>query len=303
MDRLESMTTLLAAVDGGSLSAASRTLRMPLPTVSRKVSELEAHLGTQLIVRTSRRLRLTEAGAAYVAACRQIVDRIDEAERTAAGEYKTPRGDLTITAPVVFGRLHVEPVVLGFLKRYRDINVRLALADGFAHLVDEQIDLAVRVGQLPDSLMVATRLGSLRWVTCASPDYLADRGVPETLDDLGRHDCVAFMGHYSSGVWNFGGAGDRSAVTVRPRLTVNTADGAVEAAVAGTGITRVLSYQAAAAVAEGRLAVVLKAFEPEPIPVSLVYAAQPLLPLKLRVFLDYAAPLLRERLVRVSEIL
>jgi DNA-binding transcriptional LysR family regulator len=163
MDRLDAMATLVAAVDGGSLSAASRALGMPLATVSRKVADLEAHLRTQLVVRTSRRLGLTEAGRAYVAASRRILDEIDEAERAASGEYRVPRGHLTITAPVMFGRLHVEPVVLDFLRAYPDVTVRLVLADYVVNLVEDRIDAAIRIGELPDSSMVAARLGAVGW--------------------------------------------------------------------------------------------------------------------------------------------
>ena len=169
MDRFEAMRTLLAAVDGGSLSAASRALRTPLATVSRRVSDLEAHLRTQLLVRSSRRLTLTEAGRAYVAATRRILDDLDDAERGAAGEYRVPRGHLAVTAPVMFGRLHVEPVILSFLDAYPDISVRLTLADHVVNLIDGHVDVAVRIGRLPDSSMVAVRLGAVRWVTCASP--------------------------------------------------------------------------------------------------------------------------------------
>src|SRR4029453_13957177 len=171
MDRLAAMTTLLAAVEGGSLSAASRKLGMPLATVSRKVSELEAHLRTRLLHRTSRRLTLTDAGEAYVAACKRILEDIGEAERAAAGEYMAPRGDLTVTAPIVFGRLHVLPVVIEFLKTYPDIDIRVALADRVVNLREDDIALAIRIGDLPDSSLVATRVGAIRRVVCGSPAY------------------------------------------------------------------------------------------------------------------------------------
>lgn len=293
MDRIDAMTTLIAAVDGGSLSAASRNLGMPLATVSRKVSELEAHLRTKLVIRTSRKLMLTEPGRAYVAASRRILEEIDETERAASGEYGAPQGHLTITAPIMFGRLHVEPVVLAFLQAYPDIQARLILADHVVNLVDDHIEVAIRIGRLPDSAMVATRLGTIRRVACASPDYLAKRGTPETLEMLADHDCVMFEGLYSSTVWNFG-CGERAAtVPIKPRFAVNTADAAIAAAVAGTGITRVLSYQVADALAAGELRLVLEPFEPEPLPVHLVYPAQSLLPLKLRAFLDFSAPRLK----------
>jgi DNA-binding transcriptional LysR family regulator len=297
MDRLDAMATLVAAIDGGSLSAAARALGMPLATVSRKVSELESHLGAQLVVRTSRKLLLTEAGRAYIGASRRILDEIDEAERAASGEYRTPQGHLTITASIMFGRLHVEPVVLAFLQAYPEINARLVLADHVVNLVDDHVDVAVRVGQLPDSAMVATRLGTVGWVTCASPDYLDARGTPDTLAALADHDCIMFEGLYSSRIWAFGRGKGAVNVPIRPRFAVNTADAAIAAAVAGTGISRVLSYQVADAVTAGKLRLVLRAFEPELLPVHLVHATQSLLPLKLRAFLDFAGPRLRASLL------
>jgi DNA-binding transcriptional LysR family regulator len=296
MDRLDAMATLVAAVDGGSLSAASRALGMPLATVSRKVSELEAHLRTQLVVRTSRRLTLTDAGRAYVEASRRILDDIDDAERAASGEYHSPRGHLTITAPIVFGRLHVEPIVLEFLKAYPEIDARLVLADHLVNLVDDAVDVAVRIARLPDSSMVATRLGAVGWVTCASPDYLTAHGTPETPEALAGHDCIMFEGLYSGGVWAFGRGKQAREQQIRPRFAVNTADAAIAAAIASAGITRVLSYQVHAAVAAGALRLVLRPFETDPLPVQLVYAGQSLLPLKLRAFLDFAAPRLKESL-------
>jgi DNA-binding transcriptional LysR family regulator len=296
MDRLDAMTTLIAAVDGGSLSAASRALGMPLATVSRKVADLEAHLRTQLLVRTSRRLSLTEAGRAYVAASRRILDDIDDAERAAAGEYRVPRGHLTITAPIMFGRLHVAPVVLDFLKAYPDITIRLILADHVVSLIDDHVDVAIRVGRLADSSMVATRLGSVSWVAGASPQYLAARGTPPTPASLDQHDCIMFEGLYSTNLWSFGRGADAEQRPIRPRFAVNTADAAIAAAIASAGITRVLSYQVHSAVAAGKLTMILRDFEPEPLPVHLVHAGPPLLPLKLRAFLDFAAPRLKASL-------
>ncbi len=298
MDRIDAMATLIAAVDGGSLSAASRKLGMPLPTVSRKVSELEAHLRTQLVVRTSRKLVLTDIGQAYVAASRSILEQIEDAERNASGEYRAPRGHLTITASIMFGKLHVEPIVLAFLDAYPDITARLVLADHVVNLVDDHVDVAIRVGRLPDSAMVATRLGAVRWVTCGSPGYLDARGTPQHPSDLGQHDCIMFEGLYSQPFWTFRAGRQATVVPMRPRFAVNTADAAISAAIAGAGITRVLSYQVAAAVAAGSLRLVLQEFEPEPLPVHLVYAAQAQLRLKLRAFLDFAAPRLKASLAR-----
>jgi DNA-binding transcriptional LysR family regulator len=296
MDRFDAMATLVAAVDGGSLSAASRARKMPLATVSRKVAELEAHLRTQLVVRTSRKLALTEAGRAYVAASRRILEDIDEAERAAAGEYRAPRGHLTVTAPIMFGRLHVAPVVLAFLNTYPEVTVRLLLSDAVVNLIEDRVDVAIRVGDLPDSSMVASRLGAVGWVACASPRYLAARGTPAAPAALDGHDCIMFEGLYSDNLWRFGRGPHAVTIPVRPRLAVNTADAAIAAAISAAGITRVLSYQVRDAVAAKTLRLILRPFEPAPLPVHLVHAAQSQLTLKLRAFLDFAAPRLKSAL-------
>jgi DNA-binding transcriptional LysR family regulator len=293
------MATLIAAVDGGSLMVASRAPRMPLANVSRKVSDLEAYLRTQLVVRTSRRLALTESGRAYVEASRRILDEIEEAERAASREYRAPRGHLTITAPIVFGRLHAEPVVLDFLKAYPAIDVRMVLADSMIDLVDDHVDVAIRIGHLPDSGMVALRLGAVIRVSCASPDYLAARGTPDTPAALEGHDRIVFEGPQSANFWSFARGKQAVSLPIRPRFAVNTAEAAIEAALASAGITRVLSYQAHAAVGAGALRLILRPFETEPLPVHLLYSGQSLVPLKLRAFLDFAAPRLKASLRHV----
>ena len=291
MDRFESMTVLLAAVETGSLSAAGRKLGMPLATVSRKVSELEAYLKTGLVNRSSRRLTLTDAGRSYVADCKRILDLVGEAERAATGEYGAPKGDLVITAPIVFGRLHVLPVTTEFLKAYPEIDVRLVFADRIVNLFEEQIDLAVRIGDLPDSSLIATRIGAIRHVVCGSPGYFAARGMPGIPDELGRHDCITFEGLVSPSVWTFTFGKAIKSVSVHSRLIVNTAEAAINAA-----ITRVLSYQVAQEIRANQLVLALEDFEPAPWPVSLVYTDQRLLPSKVRVFLDYVVPRLKATL-------
>ena len=296
MDRLEAMSILVEAIEAGSLSAAGRRLRMPLATVSRKVSELEAHLKTRLLKRSSRKLSLTDAGESYVAAVRRILDAVGEAERGASGEYRAPQGELVVSAPILFGRLHVLPVAVEFLEAYPDIDMRFVFLDRIVNLLDERVDLAVRIGELPDSTLLAMRVGSIRRVVCASPRYLAKRGTPRTPGQLRDHDCVTFEGFAGSGTWSFGTAKKPEAVAIRSRLVINTAEAAVDAAVAGLGLTRVLSYQAASAMRAGALEVVLREFEPPPWPVSLVYTGGPFLPLKVRVFIDFAAPRLKAML-------
>jgi DNA-binding transcriptional LysR family regulator len=299
MDRLEAMSILLAVVDAGSLSAAARRLGTPLPTVSRKLAELEAHLHTRLLHRTTRSLSLTEAGAAYVEACRRILDEVGEAERIAAGEYATPMGDLTVTAPVVFGRLHIVPVVAEFLAQYPKIGIKLLLTDRVVHLMEEQIDVALRIGELPDSTLMASGVGMVRMVVCGSPAYLAKHGVPSRPQDLAAHDCIGFDVLESRRAWVFGSGKSAMSVPVVSRLAVNTAEAAIDAAALGVGLVRVLSYQVAEAVTNGTLSVVLQDYESAPLPVSLVHKGQAPLPLKLRAFLDFAAPRLKARIARV----
>jgi DNA-binding transcriptional LysR family regulator len=299
MNRLESMSILVAVVDAGSLSAAARHLGMPLATVSRKVAELESHLKTRLLHRTTRQLSLTEAGASYVAACRRILEDIGEAERTATGEYAAPKGELVVTAPVVFGRLHIVPVVAEFLAQYPEIDIRLVLTDRVVHMMDEQVDVAVRIGELPDSALMATRVGTVRRVVCASPAYLATHGAPARPRDLSGHNCITFEVLESKRAWVFETGKSELSVPVHSRLAVNTAEAAIAAAILGVGLIRVLSYQVADAIREQTLRVVLDTFESAPLPISLVHTGQAPLPLKLRAFLDFVAPRLRTRTSRL----
>ena len=296
MDRLEAMSILLTVVETGSLSAAGRRLNIPLATVSRKVSELETHLGTRLFNRSSRQFTPTDAGLAYIASCRRILDDVEEAERVASGEFRTPKGDLVISAPIVFGRLHLLPVAIDFLRAYPEIDIKVIFADKMVDLLDEHIDLALRIGALPDSGLFAIRLGTIRHIVCASPAYLAEHGVPQDLAALERHVCVAFQTLSAAGLWRFKSA----TITPRARLVVHTAEAAIDAAIAGVGVTRVLSYQVEQAIRAGALTVVLEDCEPAPLPVSLVHSGERLLPLKLRAFLDFATPRLKARVVQAA---
>ena len=300
MDRLESMSLALAVVEAGSLSGAARQIGMPLASVSRKISDLEAHLKTRLFNRTTRRIALTDAGRSYVAACRKILDDIGEAERAASGEYSAARGEIAIAAPIVFGRLHVLPIVTEFLAAYPDIDIAMQLSDSVTHLLDEHVDIGVRIGALPDSSMMAIRVGAVRRVVCASPDVLAKFGEPNDPQALTQFPCVNFERLSATGRWMFrkSARADRSANSCAACAS-NTAEAAIDAAIAGVGFVRTLSYQAAAALQAGRLRLLLEDFEPEPWPVHLVYPGQGRLPIKLRAFLDFAAPRLRSRLTGI----
>ena len=302
MDRLEAMTIVLKVVDRGSFSAASRDLGVPLATVSRKVNELETHLGTKLLVRTTRKVALTDAGATYVASARRILDEIDETERIAAGEFHVPRGELIVTAPVFFGRLHILPVVTEFLAAYPEINVRLLLSDRNLHLVEDHVDMAMRIGPLPDSTMIATRVGSMRTVVCASPKLLAGQGIPKSPDDLAVLPSVNFDFLSPASSWPFrlkDGKGTTD-MPIRPRLSVTTAEAAVWAAAEGAGVTRVLHYQCADALRDGSLQIILAEFEVEPLPVHLLHVGRGALPTKTRFFIDFAAQRVRARLSSLS---
>lgn len=293
MDRLDAMGVLLSVVEHSSLSAASRALHSPLPTVSRKISELESLLGVRLFTRTSRRMLLTEAGESYVVAAREILGRVEEAERRATGEYVAPKGDLTMTAPVVFGRLHVLPVVTDFLKAFPDININLIMSDRPISLADEHIDVALRISRLSDSSLMAIRLGSTRTTVYANPDYLKRHSHPSHPDELKQHDCIAFEGVLSTRFWTFHDGAKDIAVPIRTRLSVNTAEAAVDATASGLGMTRVMAYQAKRAVDAGLLVPLLEDFEREASPIHLVHLSDGLMPLKLRTFLDFATPRLR----------
>ena len=296
MDRLEAMRILLAAVDTGSLSAASRQLRIPLATVSRRVSELEEHLRVRLVLRGTRKLTLTHAGYDYVASCRRILEELLEVERTATGEYRAPQGELVISAPQIVGRNHVVPVLVEFLQAYQEIRARIQLSDRVTNLLEEHIDVAVRLGELPDSDIIATRIALISRVLCASPAYLASRGVPKEPNDLVSHECIVYEGYTAADKWEFRFERTTQMVQVASRLTVNSAEAAVIAAIAGAGVARVLSDQIADALKSGTLVRLLQPFEPAPMPASLVYPRQRHVPLKLRAFLDFATPRLRQRL-------
>ena len=296
MDRIEAMTLLVATVEKGSLSAAGRALGVPLATVSRKVSDLEAHLRTKLLNRSNRRLTLTDAGEAYVAASKRILQQINEAERAAAGEYIAPRGDLVVTAPIVFGRLHMVPPIAAFLEAYPEVDVRLALADRVTNLMEEHIDAALRISLLPESTLLATKVGEIRRVVCGSPAYFDKHGTPAKPADLSELSCITFEGQSNPQSWNFGTAKAPVVVPVHSRLIATTAEASIDAAKLGAGVTRVLSYQVEDAVRKGELVTILEDFEPPPIPVSLVYRGGGMIPLKLRAFLDFMTPRLRASL-------
>ena len=239
MDRLEAMSVIVAVTDTGNFSAASRRLGMPVATVSRKVAELETSLKAELFQRSSRRMTLTEAGRDYVEACKRIIEQIDDAERQVSGEYKSPKGDLAVTTPWGLGHTHLLPLAVEFLEAFPEIGLRLLLTDRVVDTVEESIDVSIRIGSLPESSMIATRIGSIRLVVCASPAYLAARGRPQTPDQISDHDCIAINPVASPNAWKFRKGNRECLLPIRWRLCVNTSEAAVIAAISGAGLTRV----------------------------------------------------------------
>lgn len=291
MDRLEEMRLFVAAVEAGSLAAAGRRLGHSPPAMTRMVAALEERLGVRLLERSTRRLAPTEAGRRLAEQARRLLADYAEAMAEAAGEGTAPRGRLRVAAPLVFGRLHVAPVVTAFLAAQPAVTADLQLADRNVDLLEEAIDVALRIGPLRDSGLVARRVGSVRRLVAASPDYLAARGTPAGPEDLARHAIVEFRSRATPPDWRFLGPEGREVVQrVLPRFAVNEAQAAVAAAVAGHGIVSALSYQMAAELESGALVRLLRGWEMPALPVSLVFPSARLLPPRVRAFLDFAAP-------------
>ncbi len=271
MDRIDAMRAFVAVAAHESFAEGARQLRQSPSAVTRAIGQIEAELGILLFNRTTRIVRLTDRGRVHFESCRRILDDIAAADRLVRGEDAEPRGLIDIAAPVLFGRLHVLPITLALMARYPALEARLVLSDRNVHVVDDGFDLAVRIGALPDSSLMAVRLGSVCRTVVASPAYLAARGTPAAPADLARHDVIAFANLDAVDAWHFG-AGNKP-VRVFPRLTVNSAAAAIAAAEAGAGITHCLSYQVREAVRAGRLVLLLPGHMPPPAPVSVLFAA------------------------------
>jgi DNA-binding transcriptional LysR family regulator len=303
MDRIDAISAFITTVDEGSLAGAARRLNRSPAAITRAIAELERRIGTRLLYRTTRVVRLTEAGARYVESCRQLLADLEAAELFASGEQLTPRGLLTITAPLVFGRLYVRPLADAFMATYSAVQVRLLLFDRVANLVEEGIDLAVRIGHLPDSGLMAVKVGEVRRVVCASPNYLARRGEPREPSELTAHDCISFSAITPTDLWTFTSGSKSNSlkrVRVKPRLTVTQAEAAIDSAVEGHGVTCVLSYQIEHELQTHRLKVLLGAYEPAPQPVHVVYPEVRMLAAKVRLFGELAVPKLKAGLTGIS---
>ncbi len=272
MDRFDALTSFVAVADRRGFAAAARALGTSPPAVTRAVAALERHLGVTLFHRSTRAVSLTDEGLAFLDRARRILADLREAEQIAMGGRSVPRGQLYVTAPVMFGKLHVLPTISALLARYDGLNARMMLVDRNVRIVEEGIDVAVRIGALADSALRVVPIGSVQQTIVASPAYLAEHGTPMVPTDLERHRCIACNGVRDGSNWRFGAAGD-AIVKIAPRLTINTIDGTIAAAEAGSGLANVLSYQAAAAIGAGRLVPVLAEHAPRPIPITLLYEA------------------------------
>ncbi|EGG99275.1 Transcriptional regulator2C LysR family [gamma proteobacterium IMCC2047] len=291
MDRFHLMTVFVAVAETEGFAAGARRLNMSPPAVTRAIASLEAQLGVKLFNRTTRYVRTTEAGQRYLSDARRILADLDAADEAAAGINTEPRGHLTITAPAMFGRMHVMPGIIEYLERYPNTQVSAVFFDRVVNLLEEGIDVGIRIGELPDSSMRALRVGEVRIITCAAPEYLAKNGIPKHPDELSEHEVITSLAGNSSANWSF--PSTKSSQRLTSRLKVTTNDAVIAAAEQGLGIIRLLSYQVLPAVAEGKLQVILEDFEPTPQPVHIIHREGRFSSARVRAFIDLLAEQLR----------
>ena len=286
MDKLHLMTVFVAVAEGKSFTAGARRLGLSAPAVTRAIAMLELKLGVKLLTRTTRHVRVTDAGQRYLDDVRRILCEVAEADEAAAGINAEPRGHLTVTAPSLFGKMFVLPGIVTFLQRHPAMEVSVLLLDRVVNMLEEGVDVAVRIGALPDSNMIAVRVGQVRRVVCAAPPYLANFGMPLTPADLINHTIINTNNMGAVCEWKFGDANNSLTVQVKPRLTVSTNDAAIEAATQGFGIARILSYQGAALFASGTLTTILCDHEPPAMPIHVIYREGRRASAKVRSFVD-----------------
>jgi DNA-binding transcriptional LysR family regulator len=301
VDRLQLITIFVTVVDTGGFAGAARKLDISAPVVTRAINELETHLGVRLLTRSTRVVSVTEAGARYAEDCRLMLAQLAEADEAVAGLHKVPRGRLTITAPVGFGAMYVTPVVTEYLSLYPDVNVSCWFVDRKVNMLEEGVDIGVRIGELPDSSMQAIRVGKMRLRICGTPGYLDRHGVPQSPEDLQDHVIIAASGATSTTEWRIRAQGVPGVVKLRPRLVTMTSDSAIAAALTGFGLTNVLAYKVDAHLREGRLAPVLGAFEPPALPVHVLHREGRHASQKARIFIDLAVERLRARLAALPD--
>ena len=299
MDRLHLINVFVAVVDTQGFAGAARKLNLSPPAVTRAINELETYLGVRLLTRTTRIVKVTEAGAQYAEDCRGVLSHLNEADESASGLHSTPRGRLTITAPVGFGAMYVTPIVTEYLARYPEVTASCWFMDRVVNMLDEGVDVGVRIGELPDSSMQAIRVGRMRLLICATPAYLAEHGEPKSPEDLEKHMIIAASGATSTSEWRISSQGTPSVVKLRPRLITTTSDTAIAAALTGFGLTNVLAYKVTKHLREGRLKAVLSDFEPPALPVHVLHREGRHATQKARRFIDLAVERLRPQLATI----
>ena len=299
MDRLHLINVFVAVVDTQGFAGAARKLNLSPPAVTRAINELETYLGVRLLTRTTRIVKVTEAGARYAEDCRGVLSQLNEADESASGLHSTPRGRLTITAPVGFGAMYVTPVVTEYLARYPEVTASCWFMDRVVNMLDEGVDVGVRIGELPDSSMQAIRVGRMRLLICATPAYLTEHGEPKSPEDLEKHMIIAASGATSTSEWRISSQGTPSVVKLRPRLITTTSDTAIAAALTGFGLTNVLAYKVTKHLREGRLKAVLSDFEPPALPVHVLHREGRHASQKARRFIDLAVERLRPQLATI----
>lgn len=292
MDRFQAMRIFVRVVEAQSFTAAARELGSSPPAVTRAVAFLEDITGARLLTRTTRSVTLTEPGAQYYDDCKRLLGDLEEAEAAAGGAYARPSGTLTITAPVLFGQMYVFPLMTEFLDLYPEMRGRVLLFDRIVNIVEEGIDLALRIGNMADTSMSAIKVGTVRRIICGSPEYFARHGRPKVPTDIGEHNVIAFTGSSTPLDWHFGGD-QKTSLSVTSRLQTNSIEAARKAAIDGWGLVRLLSYQAIPSIEAGSLEVVLRDYEPEPIPIHIVHPEGRHAPAKVRAFIDLAVDRLR----------
>ncbi|MDA0230388.1 MAG: LysR family transcriptional regulator [Proteobacteria bacterium] len=293
MDRFREISTFVAAAESGAFNAAARKLNMSPAAVTRLVNSLEARIGARLFTRTTRKVALTEAGQLFLSDATRILEEVEEAEASAAGAHQSPRGVLRVTGPMMFGHLYVAPILRDYLDDYPAVSAFTLFVDRIVHLVEEGLDVAVRIGELPDSSLSAVRVGEVRRMMVAAPSYLAKHGAPETLDALTEHKIIHPLPLNRSPEWPFVSGGKIQTVKINPTLTVNTMPASIDAALAGWGITRVYSYQVARALIEGTLVEILHKADEHRVPIHLVHPEGRRAPAKTRAFVSLATKRLR----------
>jgi DNA-binding transcriptional LysR family regulator len=296
MDRLNLMTIFVAVADQAGFAGAARQLRMSPPVITRAIATLEKHLGVKLFNRTTRFVRLTEPGQRYYEDCKHVIAAANEADEAAAGINAKPKGQLVVTAPVLFGRLHVMPSIKIYLERYQNVEITALFLDRVVNMLEEGVDVAIRIGELPDSSYKALKVGQVRRVLCASPDYLKKFGTPDSFEALDQHQLIASMAINPNIDWRFEKSGIVFNKRIKPRIRVTSNDAAIEAAVSGLGITQLISYQIAPQLASGELIIILNEFEPKPLPINVMHRESRYASAKIRSFVDLIAAQLKEKL-------